>query len=106
MAPRHSGCHLLLASPHGDRTFFMNTNTLNTNSFSVGRFSLHSLSRRMDDGRYCASVAIRSGQGNATTGRILRFNDCFDTDAAAHAYAREQGLNWVANPGQPGNASN
>ncbi|WP_085316664.1 hypothetical protein [Derxia lacustris] len=63
--------------------------------FSIGPFSLRSLSQRMEDGRYRASVAIRSGQGSATTGRLIRFDERFDSDHAAHDYARDQGLDWA-----------
>lgn len=69
-------------------------------SFSLGRFSFHSLAQRMDDGRFGASLSIRSGEGSSTTGRIVRFTRRFDTDAAAHAYAREQGLDWGADAGR------
>jgi hypothetical protein len=54
------------------------------------------------DGRFRASVSIRSGHGSACTDRVMRFTDTFDSADAAHHHAHAQGLMWVAHtvPGQ------
>lgn len=50
----------------------------------------------MRDGRFAASVSIRSGRGSASTDRVMRFTGHFDSECDAHRYAREQGLIWVS----------
>ena len=78
---------------------------LNSNSFrpavAIGKYQVSSLSKQLDDGGYRASVSIRSGRGSATTDRVMRFTDRFESERAAHHYAHEQGLMWVARTGQP-----
>lgn len=73
----------------------------NQKTISVGKYLVSPLSRRRDDGRYCASVSIRSGHGSASTDRVMRFTGDFDTENAAQSYANEQGLIWVSQSGQP-----
>ncbi|WP_341891157.1 hypothetical protein [Variovorax sp. YR752] len=51
---------------------------------------------RLDDrGRHAASVSIRSGRGNATHDRVLRFARAFDSSDQAARYALAQGLAWL-----------
>lgn len=71
----------------------------------VGKYLVSPLTRLNDNGRYAASVSIRSGCGTATHDRVLRLVPVFDTcDAAAH-YAAKQGVAWLganrAAPVQP-----
>jgi len=63
---------------------------------SLGKYLVSPLSQRQEDGRYRASVSIRSGSGTAVTDRVMRFVGSFDSDRAARRFARAQGLAWVA----------
>jgi len=63
---------------------------------TIGRFCVSSLSKQLDDGRFRASVSIRSGRGSACTDRVMRFTDTFDSEDAAHRHAHDQGVMWVA----------
>lgn len=64
--------------------------------FTLGRYRIDARPRALPDGRFAAQLAISSGNGSASTARLMRFADDFAThDAAAH-YARQQGLSWVA----------
>ena len=65
-------------------------------AIAIGKFLVSSLSKPLDDGSYCASVSIRSGRGSASTDRVMRFSDRFDSERAAHLYAHAQGRAWVA----------
>ena len=67
-----------------------------TQPISIGKYLVSPLSRPLDDGGYRASVSIRSGQGSASTDRVMRFVGRFDSARAAQRYARAQGLIWVA----------
>jgi hypothetical protein len=55
----------------------------------------------MHDGRYAASVSIRTGRGSATHDRVMRFVPLFDTYRAAIRYATDQGLAWVGERAAP-----
>jgi hypothetical protein len=61
----------------------------------VGKYLVSPLSKLADDGRYQASVSIRSGRGSATHDRVLRFLKPFTNPDEALAYATSQGLAWV-----------
>jgi len=53
------------------------------------------LIRRNEQGRYLASVSIRSGQASMTQDRLMRFIPCFATaDDAAH-YARNEAMRYI-----------
>lgn len=65
-------------------------------SIAIGKYLVSSLSRQLDDGAYCASVSIRSGRGSASTDRVMRFSDRFESERAAHLYAHAQGRAWVS----------
>ena len=66
------------------------------NTISVGKYLVSPISKRLDDGRYGASVSIRSGHGSASTDRVMRFTGQFDSEGAADQFACEQGLIWVS----------
>jgi len=68
--------------------------TMNHN-VAVGKYLVSPLTKRLDDGRYAASVSIRSGRGSGTHDRIMRFTPLFACNATAASYATEQGLSWV-----------
>ncbi|MED5618300.1 hypothetical protein VPH43_03365 [Ideonella sp. BN130291] len=67
-------------------------------SIEVGKYLVSPLTKRLDDGRYAASVSIRTGRGSATHDRVLRLVPLFDTPQAAIRYATDQGLTWVGGP--------
>jgi hypothetical protein len=68
-------------------------------AISVGPYRVSALSRQLADGRFTASVSIRSGRGSATTDRILRLDGRFASEHAAQRHAHEQGLIWVRRTG-------
>ena len=72
----------------------------------VGRFLVSPLAKLLDNGRFGASVSIRSGSGSgsASTDRVMRFIGQFDSADAAQRYAHHQGLIWVAESAQPSRA--
>lgn len=69
-----------------------------TTALSVGKYLVSPLSKRLSDGRFAASVSIRSGRGSGTHDRVLRFIPSFSTQAAALSYASNEGLTWVHDP--------
>ncbi|MGE0349075.1 hypothetical protein [Hydrogenophaga sp.] len=40
-------------------------------------------------------MSIASGQGSASTARVIRFDSAFPTHDAAADYALAQGIDWV-----------
>ena len=75
--------------------------TINTHQLAVGKYLVSPLAKIQGEGRFAASVSIRSGQGSATHDRVLRFHDIFETAAAAVHYATEHALGWIAERSQP-----
>lgn len=71
---------------------------LMTHSIAVGKYLVSPLSRRNDDGRYTASVSIRSGRGQGSHDRVMRFIPLFNTHADAMQFATREGMNWVLAP--------
>lgn len=68
---------------------FTHTNT------TVGKYLVSPLTRQLDDGRFAASVSIRSGSGSGTHDRVLRLASVFADHAAAARYATSEGLQWI-----------
>ena len=66
-----------------------------------GRFLLSPLTRRTDDGRFTASLSIRSGHGQGTCDRVYRFAPSFRSHAAGARYALAQGLSLLERPDLP-----
>jgi hypothetical protein len=62
---------------------------------AVGKYLVSPLAKPQGEGRYVASVSIRSGKGSATHDRVMRFSGLFDNAAAALQYATEQALGWI-----------
>ncbi|NML16475.1 hypothetical protein HHL10_15940 [Azohydromonas sp. G-1-1-14] len=62
---------------------------------TVGKYRVSPLTKQRHDGRYTASVSIRSGRGSATHDRVLRLTPVFDTAQAALHHATSEGLAWV-----------
>ncbi|WP_417071245.1 hypothetical protein [Niveibacterium terrae] len=63
---------------------------------SMGRYCVSPMTEPNRHGGFAASVSIHSGQGSASTTRILRFTPTFSSPAAALRYASKQGLAWVS----------
>lgn len=62
---------------------------------AVGKYLVSPLAKPQGEGRYVASVSIRSGKGSATHDRVMRFSGLFDSAASALQYATEQALGWI-----------
>ncbi len=75
--------------------------TIDNNNISVGKYLVSPSAKPQGEGRYAASVSIRSGQGSATHDRVLRFSGLFDSTAAALHYATEHALGWIRERSQP-----
>lgn len=69
--------------------------TIDHNNIAVGRYLVSPLAKPQGEGRYAASVSIRSGRGSATHDRVMRFTGLFDSAAAAVHYATEHALRWI-----------
>lgn len=67
-------------------------------NIEVGKYLVSPLTKLLDDGRYAASVSIRTGRGSATHDRVLRFNQIFSSQESAARFAAAQGLAWVGAP--------
>lgn len=64
-------------------------------TIAIGKYLISPLTKRLDDGRYAASVSIRSGRGSGMHDRVMRFTPLFGCDDSAAHYATQQGLSWV-----------
>ena len=62
---------------------------------TVGKYLMSPLTRLLDDGRFSASVSIRSGSGSGTHDRVLRLASVFADHVAAAHYATSEGLQWI-----------
>ncbi len=62
---------------------------------AVGKYLVSPLAKAQGEGRYAASVSIRSGKGSATHDRVMRFTGLFDSAASALQYATEHALGWI-----------
>ena len=62
---------------------------------AVGKYLVSPLAKPQGEGRYVASVSIRSGKGSATHDRVMRFSGLFDSATSALQYATEHALGWI-----------
>ena len=62
---------------------------------TVGKYLVSPLTKVLDDGRFAASVSIRSGSGSGTHDRVLRLASVFADHVAAAHYATSEGLQWI-----------
>ena len=69
--------------------------TLKNSQIEVGKYLVSPIVKFEADGRYAASVSIRSGSGAGTYDRVMRLTGIFDTAAAAVHYATEHALGWI-----------
>lgn len=72
------------------------TDNNKNNPIAVGRYTVTPLVKQLEDGRYAASVSVRSGRGSGMHDRVLRFTELFGNAGAAMRYATEQGLLWIS----------
>jgi hypothetical protein len=70
------------------------TSTLHT-AITHGKYRIAACPRALPSGRFAAQVSVASGQGSASTARIMCFVNDFATHADAATYALAQGLDWV-----------
>ena len=62
---------------------------------TVGKYRIAACPRPLEGGRFAAQVSIASGQGSASTDRVMQFSEDFPTFEAAAHYAMSQGIAWV-----------
>jgi hypothetical protein len=62
---------------------------------TLGKYRIAACPRALPSGRFAAQVSVASGQGSASTARVMCFVDDFATHADAANYALAQGLDWV-----------
>jgi hypothetical protein len=74
---------------------------MNDSQLEVGKYLVSPLAKQQAEGRYAASVSIRSGRGSGTHDRVLRFTGLFDSAAAAVHYATEHALGWIHERSSP-----
>lgn len=63
--------------------------------FAVGKYLVSPMTRQLDDGRFAASVSIRTGCGSATHDRVFRLEPRFASSDAALAHAALHGRTWI-----------
>ena len=68
---------------------------------AIGKYLVSPLAKPQGEGRYVASVSIRSGKGSATHDRVMRFSGLFDSAASALQYATEHALGWIKERSTP-----
>ena len=73
----------------------MISNNASPAQMAVGKYLVSPLAKLQHEGRYAASVSIRSGKGSATHDRVMRFSGLFDTAASALQHATEHALGWI-----------
>jgi hypothetical protein len=66
-----------------------------TTAITHGKYRIAASPRALPCGRFAAQVSVASGQGSASTARIMSFVDDFATHDDAANYSLAQGLNWV-----------
>jgi hypothetical protein len=64
-------------------------------AITIGKYRIAACPRALPSGRFAAQVSVASGQGSASTARIMSFIDDFATHDDATQYALAQGMDWV-----------
>ena len=62
---------------------------------TIGKYRIAALPAQINAGQLCAQVSIASGQGQASTDRVMRFTPVFPSQGGAAQYALEQGIGWA-----------
>ena len=75
--------------------------TKNDTQIEIGKYLVSPTAKAQGEGRFAASVSIRSGRGSASHDRVLRFSAIFDSAAAAMHYATEHALAWIRENSSP-----
>jgi hypothetical protein len=70
-------------------------------AITLGKYRIAACPRALPSGRFVAQVSVASGQGSASTARIMSFVNDFATLDAAANYALAQGLDWVHETHRP-----
>ena len=81
--------------------FMMISHNTPPTRLAVGKYLVSPLAKPYGEGRYVASVSIRSGKGSATHDRVMRFSGLFDSAASALQYATEHALGWIKERSAP-----
>ena len=68
---------------------------IQNNAITLGKYRIAACPRALPSGRFAAQVSVASGQGSASTARIMSFVDDFATHDDATQYALAQGMDWV-----------
>ena len=68
---------------------------IQNNAITLGKYRIAACPRALPCGRFAAQVSVASGQGSASTARVMSFIDDFATHADAANYSLAQGLDWV-----------
>lgn len=72
--------------------------SLKIQPFTAGRYLITPISHTSGNGRYTASLTIRSGKGTGTHCRIVSFAREFISREKALIHAATQGQVWLKNP--------
>jgi hypothetical protein len=81
--------------------FMMISPNTSPTQMAIGKYLVSPLAKPQGEGRYIASVSIRSGKGSATHDRVMRFSTLFDSAASALHYATEHALGWIKERSTP-----
>ena len=73
---------------------FITTTTKQT-PVTMGKYRIAACPSQLPSGQFSAQVSIASGSGSASTDRVMRFHNEFDSHDAAASYAVAQGIDWV-----------
>jgi hypothetical protein len=63
-----------------------------------GKFALTPFSQTRPDGKYCASLSVRRGQGRQSYDRVYTFHPLFADARQALQFATSQASHWSDNP--------
>jgi hypothetical protein len=66
--------------------------------FTAGKYLITPLWRTAANGRFTASVSIRSGHGSGTHDRVYTFKPEFGSREDALLHAAAQGRHWLNHP--------
>ena len=71
------------------------TTTTKQTPVTMGKYRIAACPSQLPSGQFSAQVSIASGSGSASTDRVMRFHNEFDSHDAAASYAVAQGIDWV-----------
>jgi hypothetical protein len=97
LACRQARCFSIKPEKYPAKIFI----TMNDSKIEIGKYLVSPIIKQQGEGRYAASVSIRSGHGSATHDRVLRFSGIFDSATAAVHYATEYAMRWIHERSSP-----